>query len=85
MIKLKLYTLTLAAKLEETGTPSVVRAVPGACAARTVSQAIDEGMTAAKRLFPTVEGWSEHNAIAIEIPSHLVEEVYTQEVANVSP
>ena len=86
MPRLKLYTLTLTALFREKGTTGVVRAIPGACASENVSQAIDEGMSAAKRLFPSQEGWSEHNAVAIEIPSHLIEEVYTQEVStNVSP
>ena len=85
MTNLKLYTLILTALFREKGTPGVVRAIPGACAAQTVSQAIDEGLAAAKRLFPVIEGWSEHNAVAIEIPSHLIEEVYTQEVIDASP
>ena len=78
MTKLKLYTLTLTAKFEEMGTPGVVRAVPSACAARNLGHAIDQGMDAARRLYPSQEGWGDHKAIAIEIPSHLIEEVYTQ-------
>ena len=80
MPRLKLYTLTLTATFREKGTPGIVRTIPGACASENVSLAIDEGMSAAKRLFPVAEGWSEHNAVAIEIPSHLIEEIYTQEV-----
>ena len=78
MPRLKLYTLTLTAYFEEAGTPGVVRAVPGACAARNLGHAIDQGMDAAERLYPSQEGWSDHKAIAIEVPSHLIEKVYTQ-------
>ena len=82
MPRLKLWTLALSAIFSEKGTRGI--AVPGACAARNLGHAIDQGMSAAKRLFPSHEGWSEHNAVAIEIPSHLIEEVWTQEAINVS-
>lgn len=84
MPKLKLYTIALTVTFEETGSPGVTRVTPGACAARRLGHAIDQGMDAARRLYPSQEGWSDHKAITIVIPSHLIEEIYTQEVVNVS-
>lgn len=84
MTKLKLYTLALTAFLDEEGGAGVV-AVPGACVARNLGHAIDQGMSASRRLYPEREGWTDHRAVAIEIPPHLIEEVYTQEAANASP
>jgi len=86
MPRLKLYTIALTARHDDMGTPGTVMAVPGVCVARNLGHAIDQGMAAAKRLFPIREGWSDHKAPAIEVPSYLVEKICAQEVStNASP